>query len=476
MIAEKNNTRQMVKRILVQIPSVRRYLAEKHELASAIEALKDKDTEQRAMIAALNAERASLNAERASPLPPVDVPKSSAIDELLAIVASGDDLKSVAVHALTEQVESLLAKPGSDKLGVHREIGKALFARSQELYSGQDLPHYLVRYTYPAFLSIALNSHCNAACFFCRKSDYKGDTVEFDNVFKLASAVRNARAVDLTGWGEPFFYPRFEEVVEFIGRVNPLPHNIQVTTNGSFLSKKWGKMLSGKLHRMVISINAGTEQTYASQMQYKNKRFTFSETVASIQEFMEELTQRDRDSMILHMVANSDNFREIKDVVALADRLGVKVVSVGNYICAQPEHVDKTLWNVKKEYNQELLTAREMAAERKIGVWGRSFFVAEEEVKGPERCMAPFEECFVEMPGTLTPCCFMGNVRMGNVYADGFEKVWFSDIMNKLRVKRDLPPCRVCTVFSPFDRKTSHISAMKPVPAEQTAMETAQQA
>jgi hypothetical protein len=34
-----------------------------------------------------------------------------------------------------------------------------------------------------------------------------------------------------------------------------------------------------------------------------------------------------------------------------------------------------------------------------------------------------------------------------------------------LRVKRDLPPCRVCTVFSPFDRKSSHISAMKPVPA-----------
>jgi hypothetical protein len=76
--------------------------------------------------------------------------------------------------------------------------------------------------------------------------------------------------------------------------------------------------------------------------------FTFSETVASIQEYMEKLTQRDRDSVILHMVANSDNFREIKDVVALADRLGVKVVNVGNYICAQPEHLDKTLWNIKK--------------------------------------------------------------------------------------------------------------------------------
>jgi MoaA/NifB/PqqE/SkfB family radical SAM enzyme len=176
------------------------------------------------------------------------------------------------------------------------------------------------------------------------------------------------------------------------------------------------------------------------------------------------------------MVANSENFREIKTVVALADRLGVRTVNVGNYMCAQPEHLDKTLWHVKEEYNQELLAARVVGEERKIDISGRSFFILESEVKGPERCMAPFEDCFVEMPGTLTPCCFMGNVRMGNVYVDGFERVWFSDIMNTLRVKRDLQPCRVCTVFSPFDRKTSHISAAMPVPAEQSAMAIAHQA
>jgi MoaA/NifB/PqqE/SkfB family radical SAM enzyme len=378
-------------------------------------------------------------------------------------IRRGTDLSSGKIRKLVASLEKQISNSEVDAVSAHRDVGHTIFERDPALYV--DAPAHLKRFTYPPLVSIALSSHCNAACFFCRKSDYKGDTIEFDNVFKLESAIRNARVVDLTGWGEPFFYPRFEEMVDFIGRTNPLPHNIQVTTNGSFLSKKWGKMLSGKLHRMVISINAGTEETYASQMQYKNKRFTFSETVESIQEFMTEITPRDRDGIILHIVANSDNFREIKSVVSLADRLGVGTVNVGHYICAQPEHVDKTLWNVKQEYNRELSEARAFGAERKIGVWGRSFFTTEEEIKGPERCVAPFGECFVEMPGTLTPCCFMGNVRMGNVYIDGFEKVWFSDIMNSLRVKRDLPPCRVCTVFSPFDRKSSHISAMKPVPA-----------
>jgi hypothetical protein len=48
---------------------------------------------------------------------------------------------------------------------------------------------------------------------------------------------------------------------------------------------------------------------------------------------------------------------------------------------------------------------------------------------------------------------------MGNVYQDGFEAVWFSDLMNKLREKRFLPPCQVCVVFTPFDKETAHISA-----------------
>jgi hypothetical protein len=48
---------------------------------------------------------------------------------------------------------------------------------------------------------------------------------------------------------------------------------------------------------------------------------------------------------------------------------------------------------------------------------------------------------------------------MGNVYESGFEAVWFSDLMNKLRHERFMAPCKVCTVFTPFDSKVAHISA-----------------
>jgi MoaA/NifB/PqqE/SkfB family radical SAM enzyme len=380
---------------------------------------------------------------------------------LIKALETGGDIRTSQIRSLSTATEERLANDLTlDRFGIHRDIGRAIFARSSDLYNGHGLPNYLRRYTYPAFISIALTSHCNAACFFCRGSDYKGTSIDFDNLVKLESAIKHARTVDLTGWGEAFFYPRFDQALNYVLSVNPYtPHLIQVTSNGSFLSAKWGKLLSGKINRLVVSINAASSETYEQQMRYKNKRFTFANTIANIQAFQKEITEEDRKRIIFHMVANTDNFHEIPDLTLLAAKLGISTVSCGNYICADSAHRYKTLWNVKKEYNAALKTARALGETLGVGVWGREFFVSEKEVKGSDACLAPFEQFFIEMPGTTTPCCFMGMERMGNVYEDGFEAIWFSDLMTRLRHSRFMAPCKVCTVFSPFDSEIAHISA-----------------
>ena len=207
-------------------------------------------------------------------------------------------------------------------------------------------------------------------------------------------------------------------------------------------------------------MNAATPDTYATQMLYKNKRFTLDRTIASIREFTAELTPLDRSRVLLHIVANTGNFKEISTLMGVAKELGVPAVNVGNYICADPRHMDKTLWHVKKEYNAEVARARQLSDNIGIRLNARTFFGDEKTLMGAESCTAPFEQFFIEMQGTTAPCCFMGAERMGNVYTDGFESVWFSDLMNKLRANRFLPPCKVCTIFTPFDDKSAHISAL----------------
>lgn len=379
--------------------------------------------------------------------------------KLTSLIISGGDLASDQVRLLAESVEQTLLDPSADKVGIHRKIGEAIFTRSTELYSGHGLPKYLVRYTYPPVISIALNSQCNAACFFCREDDYKGDSIDFDNVVKLESAISNARTIDLTGWGEPFLYPRLSEIVSYVCSINNTKHLLQFTSNRSLLSEKWGKMLSGKLSSFIISLNAATPNTYSAQMRYKSKHVTFESTLANIRAFQAQLTDEDRRRITLHMVANAGNYHELTAMVKLAAEMRIPVVNIGHYICAQEEHRDKTLWNVRVEYNTELEQAKIAGKELGVNVCGRQFFLDEDDIEGAEHCMAPFEQFFIEMPGTTAPCCFMGHERMGNVYQLGFEAVWFSELMNKLRKKRFLPPCQVCVSFTSLDKEAAHISA-----------------
>ena len=329
-------------------------------------------------------------------------------EALIEIIKSGGELDCTDVRNKSSVVEGFLAGSPFDKLGIHREIGKAIFARSADLYCGKGLPASLTRFTYPACLAILLNTHCNAACFFCREADYKGTWVAAPEVLKLDTAIRHARVVDLTGWGEPFLYPPFEWVVQHILDINLSPRLIQVTTNGSLLSERWGKLLSGRVNRIVVSLNAATPETYAGQMRYKNDRFTFDRIMSNLRAFLPMLTDEDRDRIDLHMVANADNFREIPSFIDVAADLKIPEVTIGHYISAQKQYVDKTLWNVKQDYNDALACAEERAKKLNVRLSARRFFTEEARIMGATNCMAPFEAMFIEPTGQTAPCCFHG--------------------------------------------------------------------
>lgn len=387
-------------------------------------------------------------------------PGWGALSELRNCINNHSSLHADDVRRAALTVEEWLAddQAAVDRVEVHRDIGIALYNRSPQLYSGQDLPEFLRRYTYPAFLSVTLNTHCNAACFFCREADYKGELVNFDDLSRLDAGVRNARVVEFTGWGEPFSYPRLEQVID---RWISLNSNAQFsfTTNGSLLSSEWGQRLRGRISHVAISVNAATEASYAEQMRYKNSKFTLELIAENISRFASVLTERDRSRLSIHMVANALNFGEIPEFVRLAARLGVPTVTIGNFMCASEAHLDKTLWHVKQDYNAALADGTALGKTLEIAVHGRRFFSNEKEVKARDTCLAPFERMYVEIPGSMTPCCYMGAARMGNVYDEGLEQVWLSGHMNALRKSRSLPACQVCTLFRPFDDQGSHVSS-----------------
>jgi sulfatase maturation enzyme AslB (radical SAM superfamily) len=159
------------------------------------------------------------------------------------------------------------------------------------------------------------------------------------------------------------------------------------------------------------------------------------------------------------MVANTDNFREIPDLIRLAAQMKIPTVTIGNYLCADERYIDKLLIGVKEEYNDIISRSLEIAIQTGVEFHARKFFTKESRVDAQSTCLAPFERLYAEVPGDIAPCCFMGAHRMGNVYESGVEAVWFSPQMQALRKSRHLPACSTCTLYNPFDDDISHLSA-----------------
>ena len=317
------------------------------------------------------------------------------------------------------------------------------------------LPYGLFpKYQYPPRLTISLTTRCNLQCFICRPEGLKGKDLKFENIYKLKKAIKYAQTINLTGWGEPLLYPRFEDVLNYIYSLNCKKNLIQVTTNGTRLSDHTARLLKGRLKSLTISLNAATAETYNKQM----KNGDFEKTLSAIRRFLSSLGEKERLKINLSFVAHTRNFQEIPDFVVLAHDLGISAVTIIHYMVGIAEHRQYSLLNVRNEYN--VIVDRAKAIGNRLDVLvhtPRQFF--SEKKRSVNECLSPFNECFIEVNGDVFPCCFCGTYRIGNVYKGTFEDVWFSEAYRKLRKKRYLQGCQNCMAFIPLDEYGAHFTS-----------------
>lgn len=312
------------------------------------------------------------------------------------------------------------------------------------------------KHLYPKTLILSLTTKCNLDCMICERQNFHGagEDLKFENLYKLKNAIKYAEAIDLTGMGEPYLYPKFDKVLEYVYSLNPNNNLIQITTNGTVLSAARARELNGRLRRCIISLNSPDPVSYRRYMNYD-----FSKTVARIAEFVSALDEDERGKVFLHFVAHSKNLDEIPDFVRLAGDLGIRNAGFYHFQIYRKEHIDYTLLNARAEYNAALDKAESVG--RGIGVFVecRRFFEEQPKPVDPDNCETPFNETIIGINGGVAICCYCGSLTLGNAFETSFESVWFGEKYIKLRKKRYLDVCQSCVPILPFDDYRTHIHA-----------------
>jgi MoaA/NifB/PqqE/SkfB family radical SAM enzyme len=317
------------------------------------------------------------------------------------------------------------------------------------------LPYDLFpRFQYPSRLSISLTTRCNLRCFICRREGFKGTDMKFENIYKLERAIKYASEISLTGWGEAMLHPRFEHFLQYIYSVNSSKNLIQITTNGTLLSRKKAELLTGHIKTLSVSLNAATEKTYNRDM----KNGDFLKTLNAVEEFLWSLERSERKKINLHFVAHAKNFYELPEFVSLAKRLGITSVSIGHYLVASPAHSQFSLFQVKNEYSKLVDRTVALGKELDVNVSVPRRFLGEKK-RSPKECLSPFNEAILDVNGDLRPCCFCGTFCIGNAYEESFENVWFSNEYRMLRKTKNLRGCQNCSNLIPLDAFDSHFTS-----------------
>lgn len=313
---------------------------------------------------------------------------------------------------------------------------------------------------YPKKLTIGVTDRCNLNCWICQRDYYesiigcKGRDLPMENLMKLEKPLRHAETVSLTGFGETFLIPHLEEMLEYIFSLNSGKYLIDVITNGTLLSTKRGRLLSGHLQSMVISLNASTDETYK-----KYVGANLQKTLAGIREFMNELDDEQRGRIMITYVVHRENMHELCECVDIAKELGVNRVIFNQYQVNKEENVASSIYFYQDEYNEALKGAQARGEQIGVAVGGSKFGQRTGQVlaRNPQECDSPFYEITINIDGRVVPCCYAGHY-IGNVYEQDFDEVWFGEEYEKLRHNRGLRACGQCQTIVSFDNYRAHVA------------------
>ena len=305
----------------------------------------------------------------------------------------------------------------------------------------------------PSYVHIGLTNRCNLSCRMCPahsgSAKFISDGVTVDPALLEAALgglkefSESIRLVGLTDFGEPFLY---KDIFDIIGMVqDTCPGAVTtVTTNGTLLTDPViEKILSSSLHRVSISLDAGTKRTYETIRQGAD----FERVVAGIKRLTGLRHQRGmaRPMVTTNFVIMKSNVHELPAYVRLAKRLGVDRAGTVNTLGVFNSDREAGVFRMpgKKDdaapYKAVFREARWAAMTERMR-FGIPRMAPKQPGSNCAACGRDFP--FIDPWGDVYPCCTLAvkgresgsaTAPLGNIKRSSLGEIWRSERYSRFR-------------------------------------------
>lgn len=264
-----------------------------------------------------------------------------------------------------------------------------------------------VKMPLPPSISVELSSTCNLACPECVTGagllQRKNEFISYSLAEKIADELRGHT---LSAWlsfqGEPMMHPRFFDIVDLFGKMNPV-----ISTNGHYLGEEEClRLAASRLRKIIISYDGVSPEAYNIYRRGGNHRVV-TEGIRRLSAVIREKGSGLKTE--LQFLLHRGNEHEATATAELASSLGAGFTI-------------KSMHVLDNERAGEWMPAGN----------GRSRYIMSEgewkPATSPSRgCLRMWTTAVITADGDVVPCCYDKNSGhvMGNLNNQTFRDIWY---------------------------------------------------
>lgn len=289
----------------------------------------------------------------------------------------------------------------------------------------------------PMSISIEPTTSCNLRCPECPsglRSFTRPTGMLKDDLFKNVIDQLASTLSYLTFYfqGEPYLNPKFLNMVRYASSKGIYT---ATSTNAHYLDDDNAKKtIESGLNRLIISLDGTTQETYEAYRVGGNLEKVIQGT-RNILRWRKELKSV-TPHVVFQFLVVRPNEHQVKDVYALADKLGVDRVAL------------KTAQIYDYQHGSDLIPTQEKYSRYRKDSAG--LYSIKNDLL--DHCWKMWHSCVITWDGKVVPCCFDKDAHhvMGDLSKQTFTEIWKGEAYQEfrkslLKSRSEIEMCRNCT-------------------------------
>lgn len=307
-----------------------------------------------------------------------------------------------------------------------------------------------LRKALPKTLDVEITWNCNLNCVMCprRKGhgqdhNLSGKELTVENMDTILQKIPSVNTVNIIGAGEPMVHQNFTKLLNLIYDKGK---KIIFTTNGTLLSEENIRSLPSSVSSIYVSIDSPIPE------QYEKIRLgaDFNNIIRNLESLRDIRPDID---LVIQTLILTENLSELPKMIDICKEVDASLSLIHPISFTremQKNHIHTLSYEKRESSLDEIY---DYARTQKVDT--RTSRPPTPEPNNP--CLSPWESVMVSVIGDIYPCCYiyegrgehvnsfnewyndekitvpMENYRMGNIFQDDFEDVWFNDKYHRLR-------------------------------------------